>query len=264
MRLSPCFAALAAAVALVVTPPSGPTPSTAAPAPKAQVTEDGSPRLAGAYLNLHQCAYAPFAPSGGNWLTTVVTPSGDGRFATGTNTSDIPDPNDPTSTASCGAGDGNYRPVQPRSGVGALHLTTGRFLSLHQCVYYHQELNDHYTSVVRPRDLGPFSTGTKVSNTPDTLASCGGGFPAERPVPLLSGVKALDLTAGRYVNLHQCVYYARSADDHFTTVTPSRDGRFTTGTNISNTPDPRPSCGAGDGNFVLIPLLSAARAISLI
>lgn len=216
------------------------------------------------YLNLHQCVYTP-SSSATDWFTTVVPPSADGRFATATNASATPDPGAPTNVPSCGPGDGNFVVNMPRSGLKALDLTVGRYLNLHQCVYFDPDQYDHYTAVVTPKDLGVFSTGTNVSNTPDTRAACGSGVPGDRPVPLLSAVKTLDLSTARYLNLHQCVYYSSLVNDHFTTVvTPSGDGRFSTGTNVSSTPDPQASCGAGDGNFTLIPLLSGVRALPLI
>ncbi|MCE0444802.1 hypothetical protein LT493_04400 [Streptomyces tricolor] len=82
-------------------------------------------------------------------------------------------------------------------------LTAGRYLNLHQCVYYNSFTRDHFTVVV-PIDTD-FSAGTNVSNTPDTAPSCADGNGIFQLIPLLSGVKALDQNTGRYVNLQQCV-----------------------------------------------------------
>lgn len=69
--------------------------------------------------------------------------------------------------------------------------------------------------------------------------------------------------ASGYVNLHQCVYYSSSATNHFTTVVTGSDGRFAAGTNVSGAADTRVSCGAGDGNYQLVPILSGVKALSV-
>ncbi|MEX2969298.1 hypothetical protein [Streptomyces sp. C184] len=226
---------------------------TTAPAPASTQPRQAQAAASG-YLNLHQCVY--YSPSATDHFTTVV-PGSDGRFTTGTNVSTAAD-----TQPSCGQGDGNYSLVPLLSGVKALNLTSGRYLNLHQCVYYSPSASNHFTTVV-PGNDGRFTTGTNVSNTADTQVSCGSGDGNYSLVPLLSGVKALDLTSGRYANLHQCVYYSPSASNHFTTVVPGNDGRFTTGTNVSNTADTQASCGSGDGNYSLVPLLSGAKALSV-
>ncbi|TVL88802.1 hypothetical protein [Streptomyces sp. SAJ15] len=206
------------------------------------------------YLNLHQCMY--YSGSATNHFSTVVT-SSDGRFAAGTNVSDTAD-----TGPSCGAGDGNYAPVPLLSATKALDVTAGRYLNLHQCVYYSGSAANHFTTVVTGGD-GRFAAGTNVSDTADTRPSCGAGDGNYALVPVLSGVKPLDLTTGQYVNVHQCMYYSGSATNHFSTVVTSSDGRFAAGTNVSDTADTRPSCGAGDGNYALVPLLSGAEALPL-
>lgn len=208
--------------------------------------------LAGNTLNLHQCVYAP--TPGVDYMTMVV-PSRDGRFTSATNTAAAPDPD-----LSCGAGDGNYTPLRPWAALQSLDLSAGRYLNLHQCVYYSDLQHDHLTVLVSRG--GEWSTGTNVSNTADTTVECGPGRGIYYLVPLLSSVKALDLSAGRYLNLQQCQYYYGRLTDHFTTFLPSGDGRFTTGTKVSNTPDTTPTCGNGDGNYTLIPLLSGTKALS--
>ncbi|MFD8146436.1 hypothetical protein [Streptomyces sp. NPDC059708] len=227
------------------------------PGPAATATADEArPSLVGRYLNLHQCVYLPAL--GGDYFTVVV-PGRDGRFTTGTNTSAAAD-----ADASCGPGDGNFTTTVPVTWAQTLDLNAGRYLNLHQCVYYSPAQRDHITTVVSLGG-GEFSTGSNVSDTRDTTPNCGPGRGLYSLVPLLSEVKALDLSAGRYVNLQQCVYYygRNGFNDHFTTVVPTtRDGRFTTGTKVSNTVDTAPTCGPGDGNFNLIPLLSGTKALS--
>ncbi|GAA0327266.1 hypothetical protein GCM10010302_77850 [Streptomyces polychromogenes] len=243
-RIRKWLAAVAGAAALLSVP-AGPA-----------ATADSRPPLVGRYLNLHQCVYTP--TFGADFFTTVV-PSLDGRFTSGTNTSATAD-----TSLSCGAGDGNFSPLHPWAGFDTLDLNAGRYLNLHQCVYYSDAQRDHVTTVAY---LGgnDFSARSNVSDTRDTTPDCGPGRGPYHLVPLLSDVKVLDLTAGRYVNLQQCVYYSgrNGFNDHFTTVVPTtRDGRFTTGTKVSGTVDTSPTCGSGDGNFALIPLLSGTKALS--
>ncbi len=83
------------------------------------------------------------------------------------------------------------------------------------------------------------------------------------PAPASTQPQQAQAAASGYLNLHQCVYYSYSAADHFTTVVPSSDGRFATGTKISGTADTQASCGSGDGNFSLVPLLSGVKALSV-
>ncbi|WP_328952667.1 hypothetical protein [Kitasatospora purpeofusca] len=249
MRVLPRSAALAAtavSVAALVSP---------VPAATAAGTAAAPPPPAGRYLNLHQCVYhGPFLPTSFDLVTTLV-PSRDGRFSAGTNISDTP-----VSAAVCGPGDGTYEPSVYTAAEG-YDLTAGRYLNLHQCVFWSDYDQDHLTTTVGTTDV-KFVAGTNVSNTRDTEPFCGGGG-TDHPVPLLSSATPLDLTAGRYLNLHQCMYYYQGFRDHFTTFAPSKDGRFKAGTNISNTPDTQPSCGAGDGNFQLVPLLSGVKALPL-
>ncbi|WP_431042655.1 hypothetical protein ACQUSR_12535 [Streptomyces sp. P1-3] len=54
-----------------------------------------------------------------------------------------------------------------------------------------------------------------------------------------------------------------TASSHFTTVVPGSDGRFATGTNVSNTAETSPSCGSGDGNSTHVPILSGTKALDL-
>ncbi|MEU6668302.1 hypothetical protein [Streptomyces sp. NPDC046727] len=214
----------------------------------------GPERAAAGYLNLHQCLY--YSGSATNHFTTVV-PSSDGRFLAGSNVSATAD-----SRPTCGAGDGNYGLVPVLSGVKALDLRAGRYLNVHQCMYYSDAATNHFSTVV-PSSDGRFLAGTNVSDTADTRPTCGAGDGNYQLVPVLSGVRTLDLTTGRYVNLHQCMYYWDGAANHFSTVVPSGDGRFLAGTNVSATADTRPTCGAGDGRYQVVPVLSGAKAFDL-
>ncbi|MFE0190332.1 hypothetical protein, partial [Streptomyces sp. NPDC058989] len=92
-----------------------------------------------------------------------------------------------------------------------------RYLNLHQCMYYSASATNHFTTVV-PSSDGRFLAGTNVSATADSRPNCGAGDGNYGLVPILSGVKPLDLQAGRYLNVHQCMYYSASAGNHFSTV----------------------------------------------
>ncbi|MER5298660.1 hypothetical protein [Streptomyces lasiicapitis] len=232
---------------------------TAAPAsaatPGPAKGQEAAPAASG-YLNLHQCSY--YASSLDDHFSTFVTPSADNRYATGTKRSNTAD-----TTASCGGGNGNHVPIPVLHGVKALNLAGGRYLNLQQCDFYRSASTDRFTTLVTPSGDGRYSTGTKVSNTPDTSPTCGTGNGNHVPNPGLSGVKALDLNAGRYVNLHQCVYYSERLKSHLTSVVTAPDNRYATGTNVSNTADTKPTCGPGNGDYVLIPILSGVKSIAL-
>ncbi|WP_157855893.1 hypothetical protein [Streptomyces aureocirculatus] len=211
---------------------------------------------ASGYLNLHQCAY--YASTLDDHFSTFVTPSADNRYATGTKRSSTAD-----TTANCGAGNGNHVPIPILHGVKALNLGSGRYLNLQQCDYYRSASTDRFTTLVTPSGDGRYSTGTKVSNSPETSPTCGPGNGNHVPNPGLSGVKALDLNAGRYLNLHQCVYYSERHKSHLTSVVTAPDTRYSTGTNVSDTADTRPVCGPGNGDYVLIPILTAVKSLPL-
>ncbi|GGS15607.1 hypothetical protein GCM10010252_63780 [Streptomyces aureoverticillatus] len=216
---------------------------------------EGAPAASG-YLNLHQCSY--YASSLDDHFSTFVTPSGDNRYSTGTKRSTTAD-----TTAACGPGNGNHVPIPILHGVKALNLAAGRYLNLQQCDYYRSASTDRFTTLVTPSGDNRYSTGTKVSNTPETTPTCGPGNGSHVPNPGLSGVKALDLNAGRYLNLHQCVYYSERLRSHLTSVVTAPDARYSTGTNVSGTADTRPVCGPGNGDYVQIPLLSAVKSLPL-
>ncbi|MFJ8441675.1 hypothetical protein [Kitasatospora griseola] len=249
MRLAPRSALLAAA-ALSVTALAGP-----APAAVPSAVDGASQAAAGRYLNLHQCVYSsPLGRPTFDLLTTLV-PSLDQRFAAATDVSDTPVP-----SAVCGPGDGRFE-LNVYTAAEPYDLTSGRYLNLHQCMFWSDFDSDHLTTVVGTTDV-KFVAGTNVSDTRDTAVSCGGGG-TDHPIPLLSSVTPLDLTAGRYLNLHQCMYYFDGFDDHITTFGPSGDGRFKAGTNISDTPDTQPSCGQGDGRYQFVPILSGVKALRI-
>ncbi|MGP3690341.1 hypothetical protein ACTVZO_37565 [Streptomyces sp. IBSNAI002] len=243
---------------LVLTMAAGMCALIAAAPPSTAWTHDGEAGLAApsGFLNLHQCAH--YASSLDDHFSTFLTPGGDGRYSTGTKHAAAAD-----TAAACGPGNGNHVPVTLLHGVRALNLGSGRYLNLHQCDYYRAASTDHFTTLVTPGGDGRYSTGTKVSNTPETGPACGAGNGSHVPNPGFSGVKSLDLIAGRYLNLHQCVYYSERHASHLTSLVPAADTRYATGTNVSDTADTAPVCGPGNGDHVLIPLLTAVKTVPL-
>ncbi|MGW3205601.1 hypothetical protein [Streptomyces sp. NPDC001135] len=238
------FAAVGAlALALV---PSLARAVTTAPA------QDGR-QAAGRYLNLQQCLY--YSASAADHFTTFV-PSRDNRFLAGTNVSDTQD-----SAPTCGGGDGNFGLIALLSGVKPLDLRAGRYLNLHQCTYYSASAVNYFTTVVPSRD-GRFLAGTNISDTPETHVSCGSGDGNYTVVANLSYVKALDLTTGSFLDLHQCVYYSTANTDHFTTVLGG-GGAFSTGTKVSPTAETTPVCAAGTQGYDLLPFLPGVKALPL-
>ncbi|MGA4839031.1 hypothetical protein [Streptomyces sp. G45] len=217
---------------------------------------EGGRAAASGYLNLHQCAY--YAASLDDHFSTFITPSADNRYATGTRIAATAD-----TTVQCGPGNGNHDPVPVLHGVKALDLATGRYLNLQQCDYYRAASTDRFTTLVTPSGDGRYSTGTKVSNTPETSPTCGPGNGSHVPNPGLTGALALDLTAGSYLNLHQCVYYSERLRSHLTSVVTAPDTRYRTGTKVSRTADTRPDCGPGNGDYVLVPILTAVKSFAL-
>ncbi|MFE7132277.1 hypothetical protein ACFVIM_15595 [Streptomyces sp. NPDC057638] len=232
-----------------------------APGLTATAAGAGSPgpdarRLAPPYLNIHQCVY--YSASATNHFTTY-TPSRDGRFLAGTNASATPD-----RAPRCGAGDGNYTLVPLLSAARPLDVRTGRYLNVHQCTYFSPSAVNYFSTVV-PSGDGRFLAGTNIATTPDAGARCGAGDGNYRLVPAMTGIRTLDLTTGRYVNLHQCVYFSTPNTDHFSTVIGPGGGPYTAGTNVSATADTAPTCGIGSGpaGYVPVPILSGVSALSL-
>ncbi|MFI2764508.1 hypothetical protein ACH5A3_37630 [Streptomyces echinatus] len=84
---------------------------------------------------------------------------------------------------------------------------------------------------------------------------------APDPVPARAGEAGT--AASGYLNLHQCVYGSEADTSHLTTVVPTSDSRFATGTKVSDSAGTRPACGPGDGDHVLVPLLSSVRSFPL-
>ncbi|WP_406502901.1 hypothetical protein [Streptomyces sp. NBC_00212] len=201
------------------------------------------------YLNLHGCAY-----NGG--LTTVTPISNNApAFDSGTNVSNTPD-----TATKCGPGVGPSFPViYQNSGFKALDLSSGRYLNLHGCAY-----NGGLTTVTPISNSSPaFDSGTNVSNTPDTALKCGGGVANFPLIPQNSGFKVLDLSSGRYLNLHGCAYNGGSTTVTTVTTVSNNAPAFDSGTNVSNTPDTALKCGPGVGNFPLSRQNSGFKVLDL-
>ncbi|WP_219460253.1 PASTA domain-containing protein [Nonomuraea rhizosphaerae] len=203
------------------------TPATAtasATGSAAQVSAAASPR----YLNLHQCVYETFYPSPKlkDLYTTILRGS-----AGGTHISNVPE-----TAVNCPPNvEGDRWNNAALSGVVALDLNAGRYLNLHQCTYY--RIYHEWFTTILPTSAG----GTNVSNVPETGANCPPQLAEGFNVPSRSGVVALDLTAGRYLNLSQCVYLTDD-NDLATIILPWSVAGGGGGTNVSNVPDTGVNC----------------------
>ncbi|WP_370417692.1 hypothetical protein AB8O64_02895 [Streptomyces sp. QH1-20] len=191
----------------------------------------------------------------GAQFTNVMPNTGNTPFNTGTNVSNTAD-----TSLRCSPGAGGWQLNTYNSAVRALDLTSGRYLNLHQCVYAAN--GAQFTNVMPNTGNTPFNTGTNVSNTADTSLRCSPGAGGWQLNTYNSAVRALDLTSGRYLNLHQCVYAANGAQ--FTNVMPNTGNTpFNTGTNVSNTADTSLRCSPGAGGWQLNTYNSAVRALDL-
>lgn len=207
------------------------------------------------YLNLHECRYFNYVLAD-HFVT--IRPSSVG----GTNVSNVADSavncrshNDfPPGTVPEGFPVG-YLHLSALSPVRALDLTAGRYLNLHQCVIYNNNDPDMLTSL-----MPTSTTGTNISNVADSTPKCvvpagaGWGY-----LPQNSGVVALDLTAGRYLNLHQCVYFQSGSRDYHTTFLPTSSG----GTNVSDVRETGVNCAPAPSGWYIVAGFSGVIALDL-
>ncbi|KQV22255.1 MULTISPECIES: hypothetical protein [unclassified Kitasatospora] len=164
-------------------------------------------------------------------------------------------------------------PVVAAAVVGALGLTVAsagaagpaprivqRYLNIHQCVYV--GLGQHYTNVLPNTADAGLNTGTKASGSADTVLSCGPGGGGWSLAPANSAVKSFDLSTGRYLNLHQCVYVA--GGQHYTALLPNTPNvNFNTGSNVSDAADTTLKCAPGGGGWRLNAANSAVNSFDL-
>ncbi|MFG1608105.1 hypothetical protein [Actinoplanes sp. NPDC049265] len=207
------------------------------------------------YLNIHECRY--YVPALADHFVTIrPTSIGGTNVSNSADTSvtcrsnlDFP-PGAPTEGFPAG-----YIYLWGASQVRPLDLTAGRYLNLHQCVIYNNNDPDMLTSL-----MPTASTGTNVSNVPAGAPSCvvpaapGWGY-----LPQNSGVAALDLTAGRYLNLHQCVYRNSGNQDFHTTFLPTSSG----GTNVRDTPDTAVACAPAPSGWSYVAAFSGVMVFDL-
>ncbi|UQI45181.1 hypothetical protein M1P56_12895 [Streptomyces sp. HU2014] len=213
------------------------------------VAEQPRARPAERYLNLHQCVYVG---SGGHY-TNVLPNTANTAFNTGTNASSTPD-----TALSCGPGGGGWSPAPANSAVKAFDLTAGRYLNVHQCVYF--SAGQHYTAVLPNTPNVNFNTGTNVSNSADTKLNCASGGGGWRLLLANSAVESFELADNRYLNLHQCVW--TSSGMYYMGLLPNTpNANFNTGTNASRTADTALSCRAGGGGWTLDRSNSAYRPL---
>ncbi len=189
------------------------------------------------YINLNECTYLNSGV--GHFLQTTAYAGG---FATGTNASNT------ATSSSCGGGGGGFGLVA--QGVRPLPLAGRRYLNLHECNYL-ANTNANWINSNGTNGNPAYDAGTNTKNVADTAASCapGGGLHFLSS----SRIDAFDLRDNRYLNLHECVYYAPkppgNGDFFASNVTASTMGA---GTNIANTPDSTPICAPGAGVFSVL------------
>ncbi|MER5417567.1 hypothetical protein [Streptomyces virginiae] len=90
------------------------------------------------------------------------------------------------------------------------------------------------------------TAGTNTSNAADTAASCGAGTGGYLPEVVNTGITPFDLLNNRYLNMHQCSYFADSGADHFLSVLSlSSNPPFGSSTTASDTVNNVLGCAPG-------------------
>ncbi|MBB5889754.1 hypothetical protein [Kutzneria kofuensis] len=202
-------------------------------------------------MNLHQCVYS----SGTYLYTNVLSTTPNTPFNTGTNVSDTRD-----TAAQCGSASSGWSLNTANVAVQSLDRVRGRYLNLHQCVY--SSGTYLYTNVLSTTPNTPFNTGTNISHTPDSAVKCGAASAGWTLNSANTAVQSLDLAAGRYLNLHQCVYSSGSyLYTNVLSTTPNTP--FNTGTNVSDTRDPVARCGPGSAGWTLNSANVAVQSLDL-
>ncbi|MDA8019295.1 MAG: hypothetical protein MPN21_17785 [Thermoanaerobaculia bacterium] len=131
------------------------------------------------------------------------------------------------------------REVAPDATMGALSIGQQRYLNIHECHYYDGFSDRLFLTL----DQG--MTGTNVSNTIDTVATC---EPVAHGRNLVGGaVTTLDLQGNHYLNIHECQYDFFFVDRIFLF------GSGFTSTSASNQMDPAISCLPTAGGHSLLP-----------
>ncbi|MET9325048.1 hypothetical protein ABZX75_33665 [Streptomyces sp. NPDC003038] len=135
------------------------------------------------YLNIHQCTYV----AAGDRYTNVLPNTPAVNYNTGTNVSNVKD-----TALECGPGGGAWELRPLTSGVYSLDMggRAGRWMNIHQCTYYNNNSDEHYTNIL-PNVFLP--TGTNVSNTKDTSVECAPGSAPWTFEPVNSGVFSIHL-----------------------------------------------------------------------
>jgi hypothetical protein len=141
---------------------------------------------------------------------------------------------------------------------GFLRNGVKRYVNLHECQYYSAANNDWYINVVDAG--GAYRAGTNASNTADTARDCGPG--GAYSLTNYSSVQNLDLLGNRYVNLHQCQYYAPTTADYYNTW--GKFGPYATGTGSGNSADSAAECGPGTTVWTDVPGWSFAQPLDMV
>ena len=211
------------------------------------------------YLNLQLCSYAFGSNSWYNNVVPTAFPNSDrDAYTTVSNAA---------GTALNCSGTGGSTVAASSSGFLALDLLGKKYLNLHQCSYRESGGGGGWYSSWTPTAFGgtDFDAGTNTSNTADSSLSCGDVSGSYTYQPLSSGLQALDLTSGRYLNLHQCAY-TQNGGSTYTSINPTPFGGtlFDSGTNVSDTPDTALDCGAPASGYQRLPDQSGFQAFDLL
>ncbi|WP_211769574.1 hypothetical protein [Kutzneria sp. CA-103260] len=203
------------------------------------------------YVNLHQCVY-----SNNSFLyTNVLSSTPNTAFNTGTNVSDARD-----AAAQCGSAAAGWALNSANVALQSLDRVRGRYLNLHQCVYSNNKFL--YTNVLSTTPNTPFNTGTNIAYAPDSAVKCGSAAAGWTLDSVNTGVQSLDLAAGRYLNLHQCVY-SNNSFLYTNVLSNTPNTAFNTGTNVSDTRDTVARCGPAAAGWRLDAVNSAVQSLDL-
>jgi hypothetical protein len=196
------------------------------------------------YLNLHQCWY--WNPSDTHSMYAIGTAfTGTGRDA-GTNVSNVAD-----ASPTCGSGSAGATLLADQTASQPIEISTARYLNWSQCRYSSTQ-NDFYTVGTAFEGVDA-DAGTTSTNEEWELPECGTGGDLSFN-GLNSMIDNFDLTAGRYLNLHQCHYWSSSRTAATVSTGTAYSGTARdAGTNVSDTVDVAPACGPGDAAAVHIP-----------
>ncbi|GAA1033122.1 MULTISPECIES: hypothetical protein [Amycolatopsis] len=135
-----------------------------------------------------------------------------------------------------------------------------RYVNLHQCVYTNGSFL--YTNELSTTPNTSFNTGTNIADPRDNAARCGAAASGWVADAANTAVQPLDRVRGRFLNLHQCVYSnGNFLYTNLLATTPNSP--FTTGTNLSYTPDSSVGCGPAVSGWTVDAANTAVQSLDL-